>query len=165
LQIAAAELPAQNSDRLGPPGAQFQPFSIAVLDVRREPRRLAKRRRDPARMRQVFANLLDNAIKYTPAAGRISISSRRADGNVEVNFGDTGPGIREADVPRIWERLYRTDKSRSEHGLGLGLSLVKAIVEAHQGRVQVTSKEGKGSEFRISLPLGEAGDARAFDGL
>ncbi len=107
---------------------------------------------DPPRMRQVFANLVDNAIKYTPAGGKVSISARRQDGTVQVIFQDTGVGIAESDAPRIWERLYRGDKSRSEHGLGLGLSLVKAIVEAHRGRVELTSAEGQGSEFRVYLP-------------
>ena len=69
-----------------------------------------------------------------------------------VSFRDNGPGIAEVDLPRIWERLYRGDKSRSEHGLGLGLSLVKAIVGAHGGRVEVTSRQGEGSEFRLYLP-------------
>ena len=114
---------------------------------------------DAARMRQVFANLLDNAIKYTPAGGEVSITGRRRDGDIEITLRDTGPGIAAADLPRIWERLYRGDKSRSEHGLGLGLSLVKAIVEAHQGRVDVASDEGKGAEFRIFLPVARTGDA------
>ena len=107
---------------------------------------------DAARMRQVFANLLDNAIKYTPAPGNVTISAQPRDGDVEIIFRDSGPGIAETDLPRIWDRLYRGDKSRSEHGLGLGLSLVKAIVEAHHGRVEVLSREGAGAEFRILLP-------------
>ncbi|MBA3274089.1 MAG: sensor histidine kinase, partial [Chthoniobacterales bacterium] len=67
-----------------------------------------------------------------------------------------------ADLPRIWERLYRADKSRSEHGLGLGLSLVKAFVEAHHGRVEVASEEGNGAKFKVCLPLREtAGEPTA----
>jgi signal transduction histidine kinase len=108
---------------------------------------------DPARMRQVFANLLDNAIKYTPAGGLVSISAQRHDAEVELIFRDTGRGISGTDLPRIWERLYRGDKSRSQHGLGLGLNLVKAIVQAHQGRVEVTSTEGTQTEFRVFLLL------------
>ena len=108
---------------------------------------------DAARMRQVFANLLDNAIKYTPAGGQVTISAERTDGEAQITFRDTGHGIPRADLPRIWERLYRGDKSRSEHGLGLGLSLVKAIVEAHRGHVDVSSEEGKGSEFKVRLPV------------
>jgi heavy metal sensor kinase len=107
---------------------------------------------DPARIRQVFANLLDNALKYTPRGGKITISTYRQDGHVEVCFRDNGMGITESDLPHIWDRLYRGDKSRSEHGLGLGLSLVKAIVEAHGGRVEVKSTLHEGSEFRVILP-------------
>ena len=107
---------------------------------------------DAARMRQAFANLLDNAIKYTPAGGEVLISARRNDHEAEVIFRDSGPGISDVDLPRIWERLYRGDKSRSEHGLGLGLSLVKAIVEAHRGRVTVVTRGGDGSEFALVLP-------------
>jgi len=107
---------------------------------------------DPARMRQVFANLLDNAIKYTPPGGDIAISIWRDDGEIAVKIRDSGVGIDDVELPRIWERLYRGDKSRGEHGLGLGLNLVKAIVEAHRGRVTVTSVPREGSEFRIYLP-------------
>jgi len=107
---------------------------------------------DASRIRQVFANLLDNAIKYTQPGGEVSICGLQENGLVEVRFRDTGPGISGADLPRIWERLYRGDKSRSERGLGLGLTLVKAIVEAHHGRVEATSRARIGSEFTISLP-------------
>jgi signal transduction histidine kinase len=107
---------------------------------------------DPTRMRQVFANLLDNAIKYTPAGGTVTISVRGEPGAVVVRFTDTGIGVPAEEQDKIWARLYRGDKSRSERGLGLGLSLVKAIVEAHGGTVTVTSSEGKGSEFIVRLP-------------
>jgi signal transduction histidine kinase len=107
---------------------------------------------DPLRMRQVFANLLDNAIKYTPAGGRVFIRARSAEGRVIVQFTDNGMGIPAEEQGRIWERLYRGDKSRSQRGLGLGLSLVKAIVEAHGGTVAVHSQPGEGSEFTVSLP-------------
>jgi signal transduction histidine kinase len=111
---------------------------------------------DAVRMRQVFANLLDNAIRHTPSAGQVSISASPRDGEIEVKVRDTGVGINETELPRIWERLYRGDKSRSEHGLGLGLNLVKAIVEAHRGRVEVSSVPCTGSEFRVYLPFSKA---------
>jgi signal transduction histidine kinase len=107
---------------------------------------------DPARIRQVFANLLDNALKYTPEGGQIDIQAARDTSEVTVKFRDTGIGIPPEEQGKIWDRLYRGDKSRSQRGLGLGLSLVKAFVEAHRGRVEVASKPGTGSEFTVHLP-------------
>ena len=108
---------------------------------------------DAPRIRQVFANLLDNALKYTPPGGRLVIGGRLEGNTAVVSFRDNGPGIAAADLPRIWDRLYRGDKSRAEHGLGLGLSLVKAIVEAHGGRAEAASQPGGGAEFRVILPV------------
>lgn len=107
---------------------------------------------DPVRLRQAFANLLDNALKYTPDGGQVRVSCAAGAEVVTVSIRDTGMGIPVADQPRIWERLYRADKSRAQRGLGLGLSLVKAIVEAHQGTVSVISDPGNGAEFVITLP-------------
>jgi signal transduction histidine kinase len=108
---------------------------------------------DRTRMRQVLANLLDNAVKYTPEGGRVRIRARAHDGRAVLTVEDTGPGIPPDELPRVWERLYRGDRSRSTRGLGLGLSLVKAIVEAHGGSVDVSSVPGTGSRFEIRLPL------------
>ena len=107
---------------------------------------------DPDLMRQVFANLLDNAIKFTPYGGRVEMKAEQKTNRILFTIKDTGCGIHPEDLPHIWERLYRSDRSRSEKGLGLGLSLVKAIVMAHGGNVDVTSEPGKGSSFVISLP-------------
>ena len=107
---------------------------------------------DPTRMSQAFANLLDNALKYTPDGGKVHLACRAASNTVIVTIHDTGMGIPATDQPHIWERLYRGDKSRTQRGLGLGLSLVKAIVEAHQGTVAVTSDAGQGAEFIITVP-------------
>jgi signal transduction histidine kinase len=107
---------------------------------------------DQVRMRQVFANLLDNAIKYTPDGGEVTISVHAKNGEAVASFRDTGMGIPEDEQDKIWSRLYRGDKSRSQRGLGLGLSLVKAVVEAHGGRATVKSEVNKGSEFTVSLP-------------
>ncbi|MDB6067950.1 MAG: two-component sensor histidine kinase [Pedosphaera sp.] len=112
---------------------------------------------DPTRMRQVFANLLDNAIKYTGENGKVSVTVRRENSDMVVRVRDNGIGIPAAEQDRIWDRLYRGDKSRSQRGLGLGLSLVRAIVHAHQGRVQVTSQPDQGSEFTVSVPVAEMG--------
>ncbi len=106
---------------------------------------------DATRMRQAFANLLDNALKYTPEGGSVRLACSVESGRVTVRVSDTGMGIPPDEQPRIWERLYRGDKSRSQRGLGLGLSLVKAIVEAHHGEVSVQSQPGKGSEFTVAI--------------
>ena len=108
---------------------------------------------DRIRIRQAFANLLDNAIKYTEPGGRVEIDAHKTDTEILIHFRDTGIGIPAGEIDKIWDRLYRGDKSRSQRGLGLGLSLVKAFVEAHGGRVEVQSKVGVGSEFIVHLPL------------
>ncbi len=108
---------------------------------------------DPARWRQALANLIDNALKYTPEGGEVEVACQRtASGAVEVTVRDNGVGIPPGEQARVWERLYRGDKSRGQRGLGLGLSLVKAIVEAHGGRVAVASREGQGALFTVTLP-------------
>jgi signal transduction histidine kinase len=107
---------------------------------------------DRTRMRQVIANLLDNAVKYTPSGGKVEVGTQTSAGDVVLTVRDTGIGISADDLPRIWERLYRGDKSRSERGLGLGLSLVKAIVEAHGGQVTVESEPERGSRFVLRVP-------------
>jgi signal transduction histidine kinase len=108
---------------------------------------------DPTRLQQVAANLIDNAVKYTPSGGRVDIEVRRDGPLAILSVRDTGPGIPADELPRIWDRLFRGDASRSERGLGLGLSLVKAITEAHGGTVDVRSEPGRGSTFTVSLPL------------
>jgi signal transduction histidine kinase len=106
---------------------------------------------DKVRLRQVFANLLDNALKYTEPGGTVTIRGASLPGGARIEVQDSGAGIPAEEQPRIWERLYRGDKSRSQRGLGLGLSLVKAIVEAHGGRVSLRSEPGKGSTFVVEL--------------
>lgn len=107
---------------------------------------------DRIRMRQTLANLLDNAIKYTPENGQVAITVRTEGNDALISFKDTGIGIPADEQDKIWSRLYRGDKSRSQRGLGLGLSLVKAIVEAHDGKVTVSSIPEQGSEFTVRLP-------------
>ena len=107
---------------------------------------------DRNRMRHVFANLLDNALKYTPPGGAVTISVQDEPSAAVVRFRDTGIGIPPEEQGKIWARLYRGDKSRTEHGLGLGLSLVKAVVEAHRGKITLASTVGQGSEFEVRLP-------------
>jgi two-component system phosphate regulon sensor histidine kinase PhoR len=117
---------------------------------------------DLDRLQQLFINLVDNAVKYTPSGGQVTISVTRVPANnngteprVEIAVADTGPGIPEKDLPRLTERFYRVDKARSRDlgGTGLGLAIVKHIVQAHQGELKIQSALGKGTIFRVLLPL------------
>jgi two-component system phosphate regulon sensor histidine kinase PhoR len=108
---------------------------------------------DRARVRQVMVNLLHNAIKFTPAGGRIVVSSRAAGDAVIMAIADSGAGIAREDLPHVFERFYKGDKARAEEGTGMGLAIAKHIVEAHGGTIRAESEEGKGSTFSFSLPL------------
>ena len=107
---------------------------------------------DRARIRQVCANLIDNAVKYTAPGGRVEVTVTSEGTTGIVSIADTGMGISPEDRPRVWDRLYRGDRSRTERGLGLGLSLVRAVVEAHGGEVRLQSEVGVGSTFEVRLP-------------
>ena len=107
---------------------------------------------DRDRLRQALANLVDNAIKYTPRGGRVELAASSDHQSVRIRVTDTGSGISEQHLPRIFDRLYRGDQSRTTRGLGLGLSLVRAYVEAQGGTVSVQSKPGEGSTFTIQVP-------------
>ncbi|MFH2064943.1 MAG: HAMP domain-containing sensor histidine kinase [Pseudomonadota bacterium] len=109
---------------------------------------------DPNKISQAIANLLDNAVKFTPNNGMIEINAHRENNQVIITITDNGLGIAEQDILKIWNRLFRGDLSRSQKGLGLGLSLVKAIVNAHQGDITVSSKPNNGTTFSIFLPEG-----------
>jgi two-component system phosphate regulon sensor histidine kinase PhoR len=100
-------------------------------------------------------NLLDNAIKYTPENGSVTVTAKVVNNSLQVDIEDTGIGISEKDLPRIFERFYRVDKARSRElgGTGLGLSIVKHIVQAHGGQVWVKSELGLGSTFSFTIPL------------
>lgn len=110
---------------------------------------------DSARLKQVIVNLLDNAIKYTPEWGTITVAVSSSGDQAILEVTDTGIGITAESMPHIFERFYRTDKARSRQlgGCGLGLSIVKSICKAHGGTVSVRSMEGRGSSFRVELPL------------
>ncbi|HZZ03331.1 HAMP domain-containing sensor histidine kinase [Paraburkholderia sp.] len=108
---------------------------------------------DRNRLRQVMANLLDNAIKYTPAGGRVDVQGYVSQDMIVIRVADSGVGMTPEELLKSWDRLYRGDRSRSQRGLGLGLSLVKAVVEAHRGHVTATSSPGRGSVFTVTLPV------------
>ena len=107
---------------------------------------------DRTRLQQALANLLDNALKYGGKGGTVSVESMAEGAEAVISVSDEGIGIAENEIPRIWERLYRGDYSRSRRGLGLGLSFVKAIIEAHGGSVNVKSRLREGSTFVVNLP-------------
>jgi two-component system phosphate regulon sensor histidine kinase PhoR len=108
---------------------------------------------DVDRMEQVLANLLHNAIKFTPPGGELTLSARRENDRVVFQVADTGVGIAPVDLERIFERFYKADRARSGGGTGLGLSIARHLVEAHGGRIWAESEPGKGSIFYFSLPI------------
>jgi len=112
---------------------------------------------DRARVNQVLHNLLENAVTHTPRRGTINVTATRQGNWVEVSVSDTGEGIPAEDLPNIFERFYRVDRSRARAtgGSGLGLTIAKRLVEAHGGRITVQSELGKGSRFSFTLPVAE----------
>jgi signal transduction histidine kinase len=133
-------LPAGAAPAGGPPAGVAPPPDPNVVTLG-----------DRARLEQVAANLIDNAIKYTGSGGRVEVTTARAGNDALLSVRDTGRGIPPSDLPRIFDRLFRGDAARTERGLGLGLSLVRAIVEAHGGTVTVESEVGHGSTFVVRL--------------
>jgi two-component system sensor histidine kinase ResE len=111
---------------------------------------------DGDRLAQVFTNLIDNAIKFTPPGGSISIKGSQIGSGVQVEVADTGEGISPDALPNIFSRFYQADPSRSggqKHGAGLGLAIVREILKAHGGKITVRSELAKGSTFIVYLPL------------
>lgn len=112
-------------------------------------------RGDGDRLKQVMINLISNAIKYTPSGGTVRLALEKVDGRAQIMVQDTGPGIPEDELPHIFKRFYRTEKSRTrteESGVGLGLSIVYWIVKNHEGDIEVESELGEGTTFRVYLP-------------
>ena len=107
---------------------------------------------DADRLRQVLINLLENALRFTPAGGSISLAAAVAGGAVEFRVEDTGVGIAPEHLPHVFERFYKVDRSRRDTGTGLGLAIARQIVEAHGGAISVTSEEGAGSVFTFTIP-------------
>lgn len=135
--------------------AQFQPdIERAGINIHTEiPEGLPVIEVDRDRIEQALGNIIENAIKYTPSGGTISLMAMAEPKGVRVMVADTGEGIAPEDLPRVFERLYRGEKSRSRQsgGTGLGLAIAKQIIEAHNGRIWVESEKGQGSRFYISL--------------
>ncbi len=116
------------------------------------PEHLPQVRGDEEKLRQVFDNLLSNALKFTPEDGRISLSAQQENGKVCLRVADTGVGIPRKHLPHIFERFYKVDRSRHSEGFGLGLAIVKHIVQAHGGEIHAESAEGQGTTFTVILP-------------
>lgn len=109
---------------------------------------------DKERIKQVIVNLLDNAIHYTPENGKVELSLDSTADFIHIKIADTGIGIDEKSIPRIFERFYRIDKARSRNtgGTGLGLAIVKHIVEVHDGKIEVESEVNQGTIIHVYLP-------------
>jgi signal transduction histidine kinase len=117
---------------------------------------------DRERVHQVLYNLLDNAVRFTPAGGRVRVAAHRANGVCEVSVADTGTGIAPEHLPLLFERFYRADaaRSRDDGGTGIGLAIARSVVEAHGGRIRAESEPGKGSVFTFELPVAPAAETR-----
>jgi signal transduction histidine kinase len=109
---------------------------------------------DPVRIGQALSNLVDNALKYTPEGGSVALATEATAGLVTITVTDSGPGVPAAERDAVWRRLYRGDASRSQRGLGLGLTLVRAVAEAHAGSAAVSDAPGGGARFQMRFPTG-----------
>ncbi|MCL4267090.1 MAG: HAMP domain-containing histidine kinase [Anaerolineae bacterium] len=109
---------------------------------------------DPARLRQVMLNLLDNALRHTPDGGRVVVTVQKEDGHLAVQVQDNGRGLSAEQLPYVFDRFYKTDRGRDQSGAGLGLAIAKAVVEAHEGQITaVSAGPGQGSAFSFALPI------------
>jgi len=115
---------------------------------------------DPVRLRQLVGNLVSNAVRHTPAGGTVTVRSRVTGGELTIEVADTGTGIDAADLPKIFDRFWRADGSRTRRtgGSGLGLAIARKLTEAHGGTVAVVSTLGTGSTFTVRMPVASALD-------
>jgi two-component system phosphate regulon sensor histidine kinase PhoR len=154
-RVPIVRKPTSVSEIVVPPVERLQPQAErAGLTLSTElPSDLPEVQADLQRMQQVVVNLVHNAIKFTPSGGQVVVAAKAEEQRVVISVSDTGVGIPEEALPRIFERFYKADRARSSAGTGLGLAIAKHIVEGHGGRVWAESVEGRGSSFHFSLPL------------
>lgn len=147
MQMVAAEVVRRTRPLAQSKGVQLELHGLNDADAIVEA--------DPDRLQQVLLILIDNAIKHTPAGGRVDVSVRRHGQQVAVEVTDTGGGISPEHMPRVFDRFYRADKARAREigGTGLGLAIAKMLVDAHHGHLQLTSQLGSGTQATVSLPL------------
>jgi signal transduction histidine kinase len=168
-RLESGELPLQREDV---PLAPLVTQVLSEIDVARSdsgvaveselPEDLPAVDADRERVHQVLYNLLDNAVRFTPSGGAVTVSAQRHNGSVEVQVADTGMGIPSEHLPRLFERFYRADpaRSREDGGTGIGLAIARSVVEAHGGHIRAESELGKGSVFTFDLPVASAAKNR-----
>jgi two-component system phosphate regulon sensor histidine kinase PhoR len=128
-----------------------------ILIQNHVPEEIPRIKGDPDRLSQIFVNVLDNAVKFTPEGGSITVGAEEKAGNVIVTIADTGAGIPREEIQRLGERFYRLDKTRSRKlgGTGLGLSIVKHLMLAHGGKMEIESQLGRGTTVSLFFPIQE----------
>jgi two-component system, OmpR family, sensor histidine kinase CiaH len=156
----AADRPVDLGELVSASAQSMQPLALdrkVALDVETTPG--LEVRGNPDQLRQLVLILVDNALRYTPEGGRVTVGAHRNDGAAVVAVSDTGIGIDPSALKHVFERFYRADeaRTRSDGGAGLGLSIAEQLVTEHGGRISAESRPGHGSTFRVSLPLGGAG--------
>lgn len=151
--VAIADILLPTIDRFTPQAERGQ-ISLALNLPRGLPPVLA----DPERIQQVVRNLIHNALKFTPPGGHVTVTATSHANEVRISVQDTGMGIAAQDIPRVFERFYKSDRSRQSGGTGLGLAIARHMVRAHGGNIWVKSKEQKGSTFTFTLPIAESGE-------
>jgi signal transduction histidine kinase len=170
MDVAEAEAGVMKLDRKPTRLKQLLEQACELYDDTAEERRIRIARElpdslqadiDAVRLRQAVANLIDNAVKFSPPQSVVTVSARQIADDVEISVSDGGPGIPEADRVRVFERLYRGDKSRGTQGLGLGLSLVQAIIRAHGGTISIADNAPVGARILVRLPPDEAKAGRS----
>lgn len=164
-RLESGELPLRREEI---PLAPLVTQVLSEIEVARSDRGVAVESRLPSdlppvdadreRVHQVLFNLVDNAVRFTPAGGAVTVSAQRHNGSVEVRVADTGAGISPEHLPRLFERFYRADpaRSREDGGTGIGLAIARSVVEAHGGHIRAESELGKGSVFTFDLPVAPA---------